>query len=162
MNPRILLALGAALLASGPGADPGLTPAHAAAIRDSVTTALSAFRGQSAAGQWDSALTFYAEDPGFRWVEEGRVVADSVDDIRRELQRLPPGLRIATEFTGLEIAPLTPGAASVVTGFSTRFLDSTGVKFGFSGMMTLAMVHRGARWQFLTGHSSTLRSAPAP
>lgn len=158
MSPRAGVALVALGLMPRAGVDPGLTSVHAAAIRDSVTTALSAYQAQAAAGQWDSVLTFYADDPGFRWVEEGRVVADSVDDIRRTFSGLPAGLRIETEFTGLEITPLAPGAASVVTAFSTRFRDSTGVKFAFGGMMTVAMVHHGARWQFLTGHSSTTRS----
>ncbi len=134
-----------------------LSPVHAGAIRDSVGAALASYRAASAAGRWDSVVTFYADDPGFRWVEEGKVVADSAADIRRTLLGLPHGLRIETDFAATDIAAIAPGAASVVTGFSTRFVDSTGTTFGFGGVMTVLMVHRGARWQFLTGHSSAVR-----
>jgi hypothetical protein len=142
--------------------EPTLSPAHAAAIGDSVGVTLAAYRTASAAGRWDSLLTFYADDPNLRWVEEGKVVADSIADFRREFAGLAPGLRIETEYTGMVIAPLAPGAASVVTGFNTRFVDSTGTKFGFGGTMTVVMVHRGARWQFLTGHSSAPANHATP
>jgi ketosteroid isomerase-like protein len=158
MTPRSCLTLLAAATLACAAPEAGLSPAHAAAIKDSVAAALAAYRAQSAAGRWDSVLTFYADDPDLRWVEEGKVVADSLADFRREFSSMAAGLRTETEFTGTVIAPVAPGAASVVTGFNTRFVDSTGTKFSFGGTMTVVMVHRGARWQFLTGHSS----APAP
>ena len=139
-----------------------LSPAHAAAIRDSIGATLAAYRAASAAGQWDSVLTFYADDPYLRWVEEGKVAADSLADFRREFAGLPAGLRIETEYAGMVIAPLAPGAASVVTGFNTRFVDSTGTRFSFGGTMTVVMVHRGARWQLLTGHSSVPANRATP
>ena len=53
----------------------------------------------------ETVLTFYADDPDLRWVEEGKVVADSIADFRREFARLATGLRIETEYTGMVIAP---------------------------------------------------------
>lgn len=162
MIPRTCLTIAAACAALWTARDPGLTPARAALIRDSVASTLDGFRAQSAAGRWDSVLTYYADVPEFRWVEEGRVVAESVAVIRHELLGLPPGVRLETIFTGTAIAPLGPGAASVTTGFTTRMFDASGEKFSFSGVMTIAMVHRGPRWQFLTGHSSAARQERAP
>jgi hypothetical protein len=162
MRSRACILVLAALLLGCGRPEANLSPARAAAICDSVGATLAAYRAASAAGRWDSVLTFYADDPDLRWVEEGKVVADSIADFRREFARLATGLRIETEYTGMVIAPLGPGAASVVTGFNTRFVDSTGTKFSFGGTMTVVMVHRGARWQFLTGHSSAPANHATP
>jgi hypothetical protein len=146
----------ALLCTTGCAARPeSLTAAHAAAIRDSVHVALDGFRRYSAAGQWDSLLTLYAEGPDLRWVEEGEVKVRSIDQIRAYFTGLPPGMKIETTYRDIEIAPLAPGAASVVTGFETGLVDSTGKKFSFGGMLTMVLVHREGRWQIITGHSST-------
>jgi len=138
-----------------------LTPAHAAAIGDSVRGALDELRRHSAAGQWDSMLLYYADDPGFRWVEEGVVIVRSVGPIRAKLTGMPPGMRIETTYRDMDVAALAPGAASVVTGFETAMVDSAGKRFTFGGTLTMALVHRAGRWQILTGHSSTPgRGAP--
>jgi len=143
------------LAVSCTGPERPLSPARTAAIRDSVQAALDGFCRYSAAGQWDSVLTFYADDPQFRWVEEGVVKVRSVDQIRGYFRGLPPGMKIETTYRELDVTPLAPGAASVVTGFETTLIDSAGQRFSFSGLLTMALVHRAGRWQFLTGHSSS-------
>ena len=133
-----------------------LSEAHAAALRDSVQATLVAFRQYSAAGQWDSLVRLYADDPHFRFVENGAVRYHSVDEIRRALASIPAGTRIETTHEGTEISPVAPGVASVATQFHTRFIDSTGATaFSFGGAATLTLVHRPDGWRILNGHSST-------
>lgn len=144
-------------LACAPAGRP-LTPSHAAAMQDSVRTTLDDLRRYSAAGQWDSMAGLYDGDSTFRWAEEGVVVSRSAAQIRRKLTGLPAGMRFETGFSNLDIAPVSPGAASVVTGFQTSLVDSSGTKFSFGGVLTMVLVHRAGGWRILTGHSSTAQN----
>ena len=153
-------ALGAALLllACNRGSQE-LSDTHAAAMRDSVQATLAALRQYSAAGQWDSLVRLYADDPHFWFVENGAVRYRSAGQIREALASVPPGTRIETTHEGTEITPVAPGVASVATQFHSRFIDSTGTTaFSFGGAATLTLVHRRDGWQILNGHSSS----PAP
>ncbi|NOT07566.1 MAG: SnoaL-like domain-containing protein [Gemmatimonadales bacterium] len=155
---RIFLLLISAIGGACAPRDMALSTAHASAMADSVRTALAEFLRAGAAGQLDQMLAFYADDPGFRWVEDGAVKARSVEDIRRGLAGLQ-GMRVETTLEDTEVSPAVPGVASVATRFQTRVADSSGTKFSFGGAMTLVMVHRDGGWRILTGHSSS--SSPA-
>lgn len=158
---KAAVALGMLLSSACSQAPAPLTAAHASAIEDSVRTTLDELLGYSAAGQWDSLLAIYDDSPGFQWVEQGRVVAKSVAEIRRGFASFPPGMRVVTTVHDAAIAAVAPGAASVVTGFETRMVDSTGKGFSFGGILVLTMVHRAGGWKILTGHSSSPSPAPA-
>ncbi len=145
----------ALLVACNPGSHE-LSDAHAAAMRDSVQATLAALRQYSAAGQWDSLVRLYADDPRFWFVENGAVRYRSAGQIRQALGSVPPGTRIETTHEGTEITPVAPGVASVATLFHTRFIDSTGaMAFTFEGAATLTLVHRPDGWRILNGHSSS-------
>ena len=156
------VALGALLSAACSRVPTSLTPAHASAIVDSVRTTLDELLGYSAAGKWDSMLVIYDDTPGFRWVEQGVVVARSVADIRKGFAGFPPGMRVVTTVHDPDIAAVAPGAASVVTKFETKMVDSSGKGFSFGGILALTMVHRAGGWRILTGHSSSPSRSPAP
>jgi hypothetical protein len=160
LRHRILFATGL-LLATACAGPAQLSPAHGAAMQDSVRSALADLHRHAAASQWHSLLTLYADEAGFRWVEEGEVKARSVAQTRGDLRRLPPGMRVETTFRDMEVSPLVPGAASVVTGFETSLADSAGTRFSFGGTLTTALVHRAGGWQIVTGHSSSpVRGSP--
>lgn len=147
----VLIVVGAACTP----ADEGLTPTHADAIQDSVRQMLDDFGQYSTAGLRDSVLTFYADTSVFRWVEDGQVRYRSVGEVREALAALPSTVRVRTELENTEIIPLGPGLASVVTGFTTQFVDSTGGGFRFGGVMTMTLVHHQGGWRILNGHSSS-------
>ncbi len=158
MNFRHLaagLALLVGLMAGCTRAPQQLSDAHAAAIRDSVQAMLQVYRDQVAAKEWDSVASLYADDPHFRWVEDGVVRYRSAAEIRQALAALPPSMRVETTYDETEIVPLAPGVASVLTRFETRFVDSTGAGFGFGGAITITLMHREGGWRFLSGHSSS-------
>jgi hypothetical protein len=128
---------------------------RAAAIREGVQATLDSYRQLSAAGRWEGLIKLYAEEPNFRWVTNGRIVARSVDEIRKYLQALPPGTRFETTYEGTEILPVTASVAEVVTHFQTQMRDDKGGGFGFGGMLTMTLVERQGSWKILSGHASS-------
>lgn len=155
----LLVAL--AVLGTACAGGQSLSPGHAAAMRDSVHTALADLQRYSSSSQWDSMAALYDGDSGFRWVEEGKIVSHSAREISAKLNSFPAGMKVETEFTGLDIAPVAPGVASVVTGFQTSLVDASGGKVSFGGTLTMVLVHRTAGWRILTGHSSAPRPVGA-
>lgn len=139
-------------------AAPGLSEAHATAIRDSVTATLEDFRRHAADRQWDSMIAIYATDPGFRWLENGEVRYRSAAEIRQALAGVPATTRIVTSYRDTEILALAPGIASVNTLFQTQFLDSATTSFRFGGAITMTLLHRPEGWRIVAGHTS----APIP
>jgi ketosteroid isomerase-like protein len=145
--------LGLAVACSAP--PPPFSDAHAAAIQDSVRSMLAEFRAHSAAGQWDSMARMYADDPRFRWFEDGVIRYRSAAEVRQALAGLLAGMRIETTYDSMEIVAVAPGIATASTLFETRFTDSTGGGFGFGGAITMTLVHEADGWRFLGGHSSS-------
>ncbi len=160
MRRSILLVPAAVLLAAGPlgtcGPPAGsLTPTHAAAIRDSVQATLDAFRRYSAAGQWDSLATLYADDANFRWLEQGVVQYRSPAMIRQAFGRVAPGTRIVTTYRDTKILALAPGVGAVSTAFYTKFVEGGKTAAQFGGVLDMTLVHREPGWRILLGHSSS-------
>lgn len=159
LSPTLTLLVSLTVLGSLPlHAQATLSPARAAAIGDSVRQTLAAFAGTMARGRWDSAGAYYSNSDNFRWVEEGKVVARSAGDIRHYLTGMKPTMRIQTTYTNIETTALAPGAASVLTDFSTTMGDSGSAGFSFAGELTMTMIHEPQGWVILNGHSS----APHP
>ncbi|MDH3369643.1 MAG: hypothetical protein OEO20_07440 [Gemmatimonadota bacterium] len=116
----------AAMTAACAPTERGLTETHAEAIRDSVRQMLADYGRFSTEGLRDSVLALYADTSVFRWVEDGAVRYRSGNEVREALAALPSTARVQTTLQNTEIIPLGPGLASVVTGFTTQFVDSTG------------------------------------
>lgn len=135
--------------------DPSLPAPHAAAIRDSVHAMLTAFERYSAARQWDSVATLYVADSSLRWIENGRLVMRSRSALEQTLRSLPPTTSIETVYDTLEITPIAPGVASVLTYYHTTFKDSSHGNATFGGLLTMTIVHRPDGWRFLSGHASS-------
>src|SRR5262245_57269307 len=110
--------------AAGDSHGPMLTPEHSAAIRDSVRTMLATFQRYSATRRWDSVATLYVGDSALRWIENGRLVMRSSAALEKGLGALPPTTSIETTYDTLEITPVAPGVASVLTYYHTTFKDS--------------------------------------
>lgn len=134
-----------------------LDEARAAAIRDSVTAALAEFRTLSNAAEWDRVLPFYSASPDFRFFENGELQYRSAEDVRSALASLPPGMRIETTYSEVEVLPVRPGLATVSATFESTATVSGG-GFSYGGMVTMLWGHESGGWRILSGHSS----APVP
>ena len=152
---RLALALLLGLTAGSALRAQELSQAQAAAIRQGAQATLDAYRELAAAGRWDALMQLYADDPGFRWVESGTVVARAGDEIRHHLKELPAGTHVENTYQDTEITPVAPGAAVVTTLFQTRLVDPKGGGYSFGGAMTLTLVQRGDGWKILSGHASS-------
>lgn len=148
----------AALVATGLvgcSSPPGfMTPAHRAALQDSVRVAMDDFQTRSAAEPAIAISELYSTDPAFRMYENGRLAYTSVEEIRRSLAALGPDARVRTEFHDPHILALGPGQALVHTGFSSTFGQGQEA-FSFAGVMTLHWVHEGSGWRIRSGHTSS-------
>lgn len=157
---RVIPALCFAATLAGCAREAPFTAAHRAAIVDSVTDMLTAFRAAAGSLDPDSLSRFYVADSTFRWIEDGAVRYTSRDDIAAAVRGLRGSVqRSRLLYDGTVITPLAPGIASVVTGFAQQFTMADGSQGGFAGAMTAVVVHRAEGWQFLGGHTS---SAAAP
>lgn len=148
------VALFAVVLAScGPRA---LTPGHAAAIQDSVSTLLADYAGFSSEGDLAGLAELYLDEPGFVWAEDGGIRYRAVAEVRASLESLSAGMDVTTVLDDTRILPMAPGVAWVTTAFETRVGGAQG-GFSYSGMITMTVVHRDAGWKIAGGHTSTAR-----
>ena len=157
-----LMAVCLALCASlgcQPEMDPGrLSEAHAAAIRDSVSSALDAFRELGSGPDPTAVGGFYSESPMFRFYENGALRYESAADLRTALRGLGPAMRITTEYSDIDIEALAPGLALVRSLFESTVQGDGGFAFTYGGAMTTVWVHEADGWRILSGHTS----APVP
>lgn len=135
-----------------------LSDAHASAIRDSVSAAMTAFQRHSTAAQWDSLARLYSPSSAFRFLESGAIQYTSSAAVRAALAEVPAGMHITTDYRDLQIDPVGPGAAMVTALFETTFADSAGPRFRFGGALSLLWTHEADGWRIRSGHSS----APVP
>ena len=140
-------------------ADPGgLSEAHAAAIRDSVSSALDAFRELGSGPDPTAAARFYSESPAFRFYENGALRYESAADVRAALEGVGAGMRITTEYSDTDIAALAPGLALVRSLFESTLQGEGGFALTYGGAMTTVWIHEADGWRILSGHTS----APVP
>ena len=132
------------------------TDSHRIAIEDSVRQFLTDFTEQSSSGDLTAMIPYYANDPGFHWMENEAVSYPSYDSVTATLRRLAPTIAERRfEFEHLRVVALAPGAASLSMLFRQFFTDTSGFAFDFGGAMTLIAVHRDEGWKFITGHVSS-------
>ena len=154
----VLLALCASLGCQPDVVPDGLSEAHAAAIRDSVSSALDAFRELGSGPDPSATARFYSESPAFRFYENGALRYESAADVRVALGGLGPGMRITTEYSDIDIEALAPGIAIVRSLFESTVRGDDGSAFTYGGAMTTVWVHEADEWRILSGHTS----APVP
>ena len=136
----------------------GLSEAHAAAIRDSVSSALDEFRELGSGPDPTAAGGFYSESPAFRFYESGALRYRSAADVRAALEGLGPGMRVTTEYSDTGIEALAPGVALVRSLFESTLEGEGGFAFTYGGAMTAVWIHEPDGWRILSGHTS----APVP
>ena len=131
---------------------PGLSADHAAAIQDSVRSALGDYRRHAAAAQWDSVVRLYSADSTLRWIEDGRRADGAA--IRRALTSLPRGMRVETTYDSMQVVALAPGIAALTTYYRTRFVG-TPTPVQFAGAISMVWAHEAGGWRIRSGHSSS-------
>lgn len=149
-----------AILAAGcaPGDERPLSEPRSTAIEDSVAAFLTTWAEGTEEGGWDRLVDRYADDPSFRWVEDGTVRYRSVEEVRAGFESVRAAFSDArTEFMEPSIASLAPGLAHVVTQFRTTLTREDGSEVRFGGAMTMTLSHTEDGWKVLRGHMSSER-----
>ncbi len=156
---RLSLLATLAALACQPTDRADLTTEHATAIADSAREALAEYGELISAGRWDSAVSYYADDPRFQWWEDGRLAYGSVEEIGSAIETLQASFKSSElNLSDTRIVPLAPGVAAVSTLYQQTLTDTAGRSFNFGGAITLTTVHTESGWKFLIGHASTGRT----
>lgn len=135
---------------------PAFTAEHRAAIVDSVNAMLADFRAAVGTLDGDSVATFYVADSTLRWIEDGTVRYTARGQIAQAFQGFRgsiTGSRLL--YDGTVVTPLAPGVAVMSSGFAQQFARADGTSGGFAGAVSAVVVHRGDRWLFQSGHTSS-------
>jgi len=154
----------AALAAAGcaPGRRASLDDAHRSAIVDSVRSVVAAWTGAMNHRDANAAARYYADDPEFRWIENGEIRYTSPAEVAAAMNDVFPSLRsFDLHLVEPTITPLAPGAASVTASFTQAMTDTTGHVVGIAGAVSFTMVHADSGWRILVGHASVLSVPPA-
>ncbi len=145
------------LAACGAGVRPSstLSAADGAAISDSVSRLVAAWREAVVARDTVALATFYSTDAAFRWIEDGEVRYRSATELAEAWRGTVQGVAAMDLLLDqLVITPVGPGAAVVTTAFTQKVTDTAGRSGGFTGATSLVAVSTPDGWRFLTGHTS--------
>ena len=132
-----------------------LTESHRIAIEDSVRQFLTEYSDKVNGGDLLDIIPYYANEPGFHWLENGTVSYPSYDSVVTVLEMLAPTVaEIRVKFEEPRVVALAPGVALLTTSFQEFFADTSGTEFEFGGALSIVTVHRDDGWKFLSGHAS--------
>ncbi len=145
------------LLAGCTGAaGPAFDQVARATVVDSVRATLDQFRAAVSDMDAERVATFYVADSTLRWIEDGEIRYRSRGEVINAFRSMAGEVTaISLSYDGVQITPLAPGVASVVTGFAQRITRSSGEQGGFAGAATMVLRSEGGRWQFVSGHVSS-------
>lgn len=145
--------LAAAVFACAPPAT------HVAAFKAEVTDFLTEYNAAFAESDTARIRALYVPGERLVWLEDGAVKYQSVADIFESLAALPPGLRVTTHLSDVDIRALGADAAAVNAEFSTEFAGTDGEGFAFGGALSMVLERNGDGWRVLSGHTSTARAS---
>ena len=159
MLPRVsAVALLGVVVAGAVACEHDTAPETLADSADEVRAAIEAYVVAVNGMDFDSAGSFYSDAADFQWVEDGAVRYRSARESRESLA----GLGAMASSTRLTVSELTVTALSPDAAVTTcRFVQEVGIDggqgFSFSGAMTIVLRREGARWLFVSGHTSSSR-----
>ena len=113
-------------------------------LADSVKQTFNEYERRLNAGDYAGLAQYYADDPRFYWVAQGKVVSKA--EVVKELSQTPPG----AHFTYGE--PRVTVVDSNVVLLATSYTGTMGTAT-FSGYMTITFIRTSAGWRFLAGQS---------
>jgi hypothetical protein len=152
------------LAACGPATDRERASAPAAAVRDDAATIegvealLREWSASGADGRWDDLKALYADDPGFYWIEQGRVAYADYAAVTAGVDQVAAmDAMIRSDVSDIVVTPLAADAASFRATTKIGFASSE-FSFDFEGAFTGVAVRRDDRWKFLNGHLSKVEA----
>lgn len=130
-------------------------------VETQVLNAFNEYKKLIKAGNYAESIKFYADDPRFIWVEDGRIKYDSKGQVRRALDGLGGQGVVETAFGAPRIWKLSDTQAHVFVRFRTTIQKGTPKEFTYSGGLTIIMEDmKDGGWQFIAGHTSSGTDLP--
>jgi hypothetical protein len=145
-----------------PGAST-LTPAHAAALADSVRAFALALAGDVTRDGPAAWRGHFARSPAFFMAAEGRLVfptSDAATDGIEQLSRVIRHIELRWD-DSLRVDPLAPGLAVLAAPYYEVRVDTAGKRVEETGYFTGLAEHAVDGWQLRDAHWSVI-SPPAP
>lgn len=134
---------------------PAFTESDRAAVADSVRAFAAAYLADVNGGGFDRVLTHFADEPGFLFLENGRIAYDSHAAVAQAFDGMSGVVaEIRMTVDDSRVVVLAPGTAIVSALYNQVFVDTEGNEFEIDGAFTLVAVHRSDGWKWLTGHTS--------
>jgi len=139
---------------TNPFAPSSTTPDNAAVapeVKSSVEQYAAKVNARDAAG----ASEFYADDPGFHWVEDGRTIYQNRVEAVAGLTNFFAGFSESRfEVYDIKIVMLGEESAIVTAKFTQAIAANAQASLKIEGVMTLGMSKRDSAWKIVAGHKS--------
>lgn len=138
------------------------SPAGEAAVKADVAALIEKWSRAGAEGRWDELKSLYADEPGFTWIEQGRVAyADHAAVVAGIDQASASGAKIESTVSDIEVTLLSNDTAAFHAR-SRMKVTSPAFSFAFDGAFSGVALRRADTWVFLQGHLSAPGNARAP
>ena len=140
---------------SNPFAPTSTTPDNAT-VAPEVKTSVEQYAAKVNARDAVGASEFYADDPGFHWVEDGRTVSQNRPEAVTGLTNFFAGFPESHfEVYDIKIVMLDDESAIATAKFTQTIAANAQASLKFEGALTLGMSKRDSTWKIVAGHKST-------
>ncbi|MCE9523890.1 MAG: nuclear transport factor 2 family protein [Alphaproteobacteria bacterium] len=126
-----------------------------AAVAPEVKTSVEQYAAKVNARDAIGAGEFYAEDPGFHWVEDGRTVYQNRAEAITGLTNFLAGFSESHfEVYDIKIVMLDDDCAVATSKFTQTIAANAQASLKFEGVVSFAMAKRDGTWKIVSGHKS--------
>lgn len=133
----------------------GLSPQDKTVVISETTAFLDNWIETADKGEFEQLKPMYADQAGFRWIENGRVAYASAADAAAGLDMAATGGYTADmDISNREISPLAKDAAAVSADYKLTFQFGPDTRIETAGVFTAVLVKDADEWKFLQGHLS--------
>jgi len=113
-------------------------------LADTVKQTFRDYERRLNAGDYAGLAQYYADDPRFYWVAQGKVASRA--EVLKQLSQTPPGAHFT--YGDPRVTIVDSDVALLATSYTGTMGTAT-----FSGYMTITLIRTRAGWRFLAGQS---------
>ncbi|KPJ87171.1 MAG: hypothetical protein AMS18_14960 [Gemmatimonas sp. SG8_17] len=133
-----------------------LDPAHAAAMRDSVTQMAAAIAQDLARAGPSAWLQYFEDTPAFFMASDGQMLFPTRDSADILVGGLATRIsQIVLDWQDIRVEPIAPGLAVMAAPYHEVVTDTAGAQTSFGGFFTGLATHSTVGWQLRNLHWSS-------
>lgn len=135
---------------------PSNPPLEDKVIRQEVAQVFDQYLETVNSGRALDIPTYFSDDDGFYWVEDGLKVYGDKESMIASLKSFTEGVsEVSMQIDELTITPISNEVASLFTAYDQRLQFENGFELVLEGAITITLIKERGTWKFLNGHSST-------